>query len=258
MKYNKLLKSHKTYGTNEEDIIKRQGYEKVLENVVIAPWWSHTIFEKFSTNIEKVGDKVYNISGEGFAFSFIELKNIGAPVIVDAVLNLGVTKCKKIIFIGSAGALNMDIKIGDLAIPTYSYCGVGACRYLNDNLEDDFETKDYPSNELLNDLIEILEDNNYKYHKVKNYSVDTIFAQFPHINHIKYMGSQTIEMETSSLFRCAKIINAEAVAIFCISDNTIENKSLYSGRSLEDKKSKHKARDEMIPEIVIKLLKKNN
>lgn len=256
MEYNELLKSHKRYGTNEEDIIKRQGYEKMLENVVIAPWWSHTIFEKLSINIEKVGDKVYNISGEGFAFSFIELKNIGASVIVDAVLNLGVTKCKKIVFIGSAGALNMDIKIGDLAVPIYSYCGVGACRYLNDNLEDDFETKDYPSEKLLNDLSEILDNNNYEYHRVKNYSVDTIFAQFPHIDYIKDIGSQTIEMETSSLFRCAKIINAEAVAIFCISDNTIENKSLYSGRSLEDKKAKHKTRDEIIPEIVIKLLNK--
>ena len=44
MKYDDLLKSHLKYGTTSEDIIKRKGYENIMENVVIAPWWNHDIF----------------------------------------------------------------------------------------------------------------------------------------------------------------------------------------------------------------------
>lgn len=46
MKYFELLKAHLKYGTTEEDIIKRKCYGKILNNVIIAPWWSHDIFEK--------------------------------------------------------------------------------------------------------------------------------------------------------------------------------------------------------------------
>ena len=38
MEYNDLLNSHLKYGTTSDDIIERKGYEKILENVVIAPW----------------------------------------------------------------------------------------------------------------------------------------------------------------------------------------------------------------------------
>lgn len=39
MNYNDLLKAHLKYGTTKEDIITKKEYEKILENVVIAPWW---------------------------------------------------------------------------------------------------------------------------------------------------------------------------------------------------------------------------
>ena len=44
MKYEDLLESHFKYGTTKEDIIKIYGYDKLLSNVVIAPWWNHDIF----------------------------------------------------------------------------------------------------------------------------------------------------------------------------------------------------------------------
>ena len=55
---------------------------------------------------------------------------IGAPVFMDALLALGVTKCKNIIFVGSVGSLDEDIGIGDIVIPQYSICGDGASRYI--------------------------------------------------------------------------------------------------------------------------------
>ena len=60
MNYSDLINSHLKYGTTEEDIKIRKGYEKIQENVVIAPWWSHDIFDNMNFKIEQVSEKVYN------------------------------------------------------------------------------------------------------------------------------------------------------------------------------------------------------
>lgn len=258
MKYNDLLNSHLKYGTTSDDIIERKGYEKILENVVIAPWWSHDIFDGLNFEEEQVNDKVFNFYSDDLSFSYIELKRIGAPGIMDFILSLGVTKCKNVIFLGSAGSLDESIKIGEIVIPKYSICGDGASRYLNINLEDEFLKKEYPSKIFTNDLIDILKESNIKYHYVPNYSIDTVFAQFYHIDKILDLGAKTIEMETACLFKCCNLMNINATALFCISDNTILNKSLYSGRTDEENDYRHKIRYELIPKIVIDLFKKSN
>ena len=260
MKFDQLLNAHKIYGTSTKDIIHRIGYDKILKNVVIAPWWSYTIFEDHCKEIIQVGEKVYNVYGDNFEFSFLELKNIGASTILESVLPLGLTKCKQIVFIGSAGAIVDNIKIGDLAVPEYSFSGVGASRFLSINLEDDFENKYYPSKSLTNNLLAIIQNDfsDYNCHHVANYSVDTIFAQFPHIEHFITLGAKTIEMETSSLFKCCNMIGVESCAIFCISDNTLKNKSLFSGRTAEEKVLRHRIRNEVIPQIIIKLFTNTN
>lgn len=237
MNYEELIEAHKKYGTEDDDIIKRNGYQEILENVVLAPWWSNTIFEKHVDKIVKVGEKVYNIYGDDFQFSFIQIQNIGASSILEAVLPLALTKCKRIVFIGSAGALNSTYKVGDLVVPIYSYSGVGACRFLNSDLKDDFEKKTYPDKEFSDEIIKVIKKsfNDIPFHEAVNYSVDSIFAQFPHIQHFLNLGCDTIEMETSALFECGQLCNIKTSAIFCISDNTIENKSLFSGRTKKRK-----------------------
>lgn len=258
MKYNDLLNSHLKYGTTSDDIIERKGYEKILENVVIAPWWSHDIFDGLNFEVDQVNDKVFNFYSDDLSFSYIELKRIGAPGIMDYILSLGVTKCKNIVFLGSAGSLDESIKIGEIVIPKYSICGDGASRYLNINLEDEFLKKEYPSKIFTNDLIDILKESNIKYHYVPNYSIDTVFAQFYHIDKILDLGAKTIEMETACLFKCCNLMNINATALFSISDNTILNKSLYSGRTDEENVYRHKIRYELIPKIIIDLFKKSN
>ena len=59
------------------------------------------------------------------------------------------------------------------------------------------------------------------------------------------------------MFKACKLMNINAVAIFCVSDNTIANKSLFSGRTNEEKENRYKVRYEIVPKIAIELLKKN-
>lgn len=231
MKYKDLLNSHLKYGNSKEDIIKRNGYENILENVVIAPWWGHEMFASFDVKIKKINEKIYNIYGADFEFSFIELKLIGAAAILDETLGLGVTKC--------------------------SICGEGASRYLNVDLEDEFGKKEEPSKDYTNKLLKIVEKyENVKYHYVVNYTVDTIFAQFIHLASIIKYGAKTIEMETSALFKCNNILNINMTALFCVSDNAVLNKSLYSGRTDLEKEYKHMVKEKVIPNIIMELFRK--
>ena len=251
MTYKDLLNSHMEYGTKKEDIIENRGYKKILDNVVIAPWWDHDIFNNMSFEEEKVNDNLYNFYRDDVSFSYIELKRIGAPAIMDFILALGVTKCKNIIFLGSAGALDENLKIGDLTVPKYSICGDGASRYLNKNLEDEFLKKEYPSENITNILMNILDKNEIKYHNVVNYSIDSVFAQYYHLDKIIELGAKTIEMETAVLFKSNELLNMNVTALFCISDNTLLKKSLYSGRSDKDNSYRHKVRYEIVPKIVV-------
>lgn len=98
---------------------------------------------------------------------------------------------------------------------------------------------------------------NVKYHYVVNYTVDTIFAQFIHLASIIKYGAKTIEMETSALFKCNNILNINMTALFCVSDNAVLNKSLYSGRTDLEKEYKHMVKEKVIPNIIMELFRKD-
>ncbi|MFI3307542.1 MAG: hypothetical protein R3Y21_03140 [Mycoplasmatota bacterium] len=56
-------------------------------------------------------------------------------------------------------------------------------------------------------------------------------------------------METVLTFKTAKICNIKTTALIIVSDNTIINKSLYSGRIEEE--YRHKVRFEIVPNIIL-------
>lgn len=253
MEYGDLLNSQSKYGITKEDILKHRGYEEILENVVIAPWWSHTMFENHNLKIVQVSKTVYNIYGENVSFSFLELKRIGAPAVMDYYLSLGLTKCKNILFVGSAGSLSDKINIGDLIIPSCSICGEGASRYLNKDLEDEFGKEEYPYGELTQSLIDICNKGKYQYMSAINYSTDTVFAQYSFMDYIKDTGAKTIEMETSLLFKCSNMLKISTAALLCISDNTVAKKTLYSQQIEKENEYRHIVRNNIIPEIIIDL-----
>lgn len=259
LSYKDLLDAQLRFGTTEEDIRKNDDFYMVLPNVVIAPWWEVEMFNNSNLEITKINDKVFNLKNDEVEFSFIQVKQVGAPAIIEEVLSLGVTKCKNLIFIGSAGSLSKQINIADIIVPKLSICGDGASRYLNSDLKDDFGKSEKPDDKLTSLLLrlskEITDTTEIKTHSANNFSVDSIFGQFPHMDTIISMGAEVIEMETYSLFKSARIAGIKASALFCISDNTVINKSLYSGRTEEDRKHRKMVRNEIIPKIIIQCFK---
>lgn len=265
MDYNDLIAGMKKYGSNESDIcIHGLGVapEQVQENVIIAPWWEPSSLPGLG-NAEYLSEsdfsaiKLWNIISDPMQMTYIKT-GIGAPVLMDALLSLGMTRCKRIIFIGSVGSLDTNIGIGDIVIPEYSVCGDGASRYIAGNTlnsRDVFGEKISPDSELSDIVKNVTEkvcyDNKVKWHNGRAFSIDTIFAQFTHIEEIMSMGCNVIEMETASAFRASKVINIPIAAIFSVSDNTVTNKSLVSGRSKQEMDYRRFVRRELIPQIIL-------
>lgn len=268
MIYDNLINGHKRFGTDICNISSHKlkcDVSKIKETVILAPTTKVNFWKEFNGEIEELYSKyhtIFNVKVEELEFTYITT-GIGAPNLVDIVLALGNTNCKNILFIGSVGSLDKSINIGDIVIPELSVCGDGVCRYLTGKSlkeSDTFGEKYYPNKELTDIALEVTKDicinENINYHVAKNFSIDTIFAQFAHIDEITSMGCNVIEMETAALFRASEICNKRSTAIFCVSDNTIIKKSLYSGRSENDKNLKGKSRYVITPKILLEILKK--
>ena len=81
LSYEQLLEAQLRFGTSEEDIRKKDDFYMVLSNVVIAPWWEVEMFNNSGLEITKINDKLFNLKNEDVEFSFIQVKQVGAPAI---------------------------------------------------------------------------------------------------------------------------------------------------------------------------------
>jgi purine-nucleoside phosphorylase len=261
--YEHIINANKRFGTDPVDIVHfvfQCEPEMIQSNVIIAPLWNPELFSDCSdSTIQNLNGivKIWTLSIAGRNITYI-ITGMGSPNVNDIVLALGCTPCKKIIFIGSVGALDVNIKIGDIVIPEYSVGGDGTCRYLTSKKiadNDSFGEKNYPNKELFDKIVskakETTGKNGVNYHIGKNFSTDTIIAQFAHIDEIINMGCNCIEMETSVLFKSAEICSINAGAVFCVSDNSILRKSLLSGITKEEMDYEKNVRKNILTKIVI-------
>ena len=72
------------------------------------------------------------------------------------------------------------------------------------------------------------------------------------------MGCNVIEMETAAAFKAAAFAGIPMAALFSVSDNTVANKSLVSGRTSEEMQYRKKVRRELFPRIIIDLFQSSN
>jgi purine-nucleoside phosphorylase len=267
MRYQQLIDGMKKYKSNERDIcVHCLGVEPdvIRRNVVIAPWWEPKYLAllgeaEYLSESQFSAIKVWNIKNKDQEITFIKT-GIGAPVFMDALLALGLTKCRNVIFVGSVGSLDTSIGIGDIVIPQYSICGDGASRYIaSESLVDNdvFGSKVTPNKTMFDTVCRITEEvckqDNVRFHIGKAFSIDSVFAQYAHIDQILNMGCNVIEMETASAFRAAEVAGLSIAAIFSVSDNTVTNKSLISGRTESDMNYRRFVRNKLFPKIILKV-----
>ena len=205
MDYHDLVTAIERYGSTQEEICKMVlglGIDDVNESVIIAPWWEPCVYEGVSQWAEFLGQRAnaraWNLKQKDQTITYIKT-GIGAPLVADVVLALGLCNCERVLFIGSVGALDIDISIGDIVIPEYSVCGDGVNRYLTGKklaASDTFGEKSFPDEGLFKKLKHSVEavcaEEGVKHHNGRAFSIDTIFAQFAHIGEILEMGCNVI------------------------------------------------------------------
>lgn len=178
----------------------------------------------------------------------------GAPAVLDTLLSLGETKCGRVLFLSSVGALDPAMAVGDLVLPEWSMSGDGASRYLRENLSDCFGQKAYPDSGFLAALASgtqtVCQKTGLAWHVGRPFCTDTFLAQFPHIPAILEMGCNALDMESAVAFRAGALVGLPVAALLCVSDNSAVKKSLLGGVTDEEQRRRAWVRGEVIPKII--------
>lgn len=260
---------HKKYNICSADITKlvlRCQPEDIQEKVILTPIWSKTDFlTEVVDNIETISESdfvpcVYTLSYENRLITLVR-SGIGAPQAGDVVLALGCTPCRYLIFTGSYGGLTAALTIGDLCTVTESIGGDGYSSYLKEGelSPQSFFKPARPDTDLSGLLEEhaasLATENNVVLHKGRIFSSDTIVAQFFHLDGIAAKhGCHGIEMETAAVFNGARLVGIAAAALLLVSDVIPTNKSLFSGRTEEDRLRYSSVKKAVLSQIILDTL----
>lgn len=155
---------------------------------------------------------------------------------------------KKMIFVGSAGALNDKFELGDICTPTYSVAGVYANTYLKDSLNDFVPFEKVLPDEAFTDRVM-----NYVQFDIKPAAVfctDSLALEYYHLDEIKAFGTDLIEMETSSFYLLADLFEAPSIAFLVVSDNSATGTPLV-GRSEAQEKKYNDSRTNVLSRLIL-------
>ena len=124
---------------------------------------------------------------------------------------------KNIIRVGSAGSINMDLKVGDLVI------AMGACTDSNYAAQYELPGTFAPiaSFELLRAAADTCDRLGYRYKVGNVYSTDTFYDDTPDTAQWQKMGVLAIEMEAPALYMNAARAGARALCMCTISDSLV-------------------------------------
>jgi purine-nucleoside phosphorylase len=261
--YQYLLDAHARFGTEKADICRllfKVEPGEINEDLIIAPFWEPRIFEGLVEGMQFLSAancrRLWNLSAGGRKISYL-LSGIGSPVVLDAVFALSCTPCKRIIFIGAAGALDAAMELGDIIIPEYSVSGDGASRYVSSRRveeSDCYGQRYYPDPGLFGLIRSVTEsaarEQGIPWHTGRTFSVDTIFAEFGHLEEFRQLGCDSIEMESAAFFKAAQVSGIRAGAVFIVSDNVYRKKQVYT-RTPADAERINQVRDRILTRIVL-------
>ena len=82
------------------------------------------------------------------------------------------------------------------------------------------------------------------------FCTDSIFCEYSHLDFIKSFGAKLIEMETSSFYLMADLMEKPAIALMAVSDNSANGDPLV-GRTEEQKRLYNITRKQVIPKMIM-------
>lgn len=228
----------------------------ISENVIIAPCWRP---DSVGISAQLVSNQSCTIwHCQEYDLTYI-VCGVGSCFCADVTMILQYTRCKRALFLGSAGALDERIGIGDIVIPDNVYCAEGASRFLYEDLSKDIFGKMYNTDNTLSDFIRSsiknkICESNIQLHRGNGISVESIFSQYDHIEDFINMNCTFIDMESSAFLAASEKIGIPSTIVYCISDNVISGKPLYN-TSKEETEFRKRIRKKIIPDIISAFVK---
>lgn len=197
----------------------------------------------------------YLLEKDGLKIAWVRTAT-GASNMLDYLLLCAELQFKKLIFIGSVGALRPEFDIGDVCTPSFSIAGTMANAYLKESLKDyvPFE-KVEPDQAYADSVIELAKANGHGIRKASVFCTDSIAMEYTHLEEIKSFGTDLIEMETATFYAVAKLLDVPAIALLVVSDNSATGVPLV-GRNEQQQQKYHHARQKVLPDM-IELIAKN-
>lgn len=176
----------------------------------------------------------------------------GACCLIDELSLCAVLDFDKLVFLGAVGALSPEISLGDLCTPAWCVEGNLANGYLEENiLAYKPYGKVFPNDPaFVERVVRLSEDLGFMLRQEPVFCTDSIYCEYAHMDFIKSFGVRLIEMETSSFYRMADLMEKPAIALMSVSDNSATGDSLLL-RSEEQKAAYDRTRKQIIPRILL-------
>lgn len=263
--YEKFFRRH---GPSPETVIQNTfgiPTESISERVLLSPGWvPERLFpadeiRELCAASPLFSYHIWEVCHREVRFTYIKT-GFGAPVNMDAVLLLGLTACKTILFISSVGGLSPEMAIGDLLLPEYAISGDGANRYLSEDIvSDSFGSVCRPDKSLYLRLREAAEAEcnraGVRLHQGRLFCSDTIVAEGTVFGFAKARGAEAMDMESAAVFRAAETVGIKAAALLQVSDAPMTDKTLFHGRGDEaERRYRRFVQREVLPGILAGVL----
>ena len=229
----------------------------VYDVLVVAPSYSPyklkvERFCKVTTLKEGAYIGGYLVEKDNLKIAWIKIGS-SAGNLIDHVALCAELSFKKMIFIGAVGALKEEFGLGDVCTPSYSISGGYTNTYLKDSLRDfvPFE-KVTPRMQFIDEVIAIGKEKGYDIKKASVFCTDSIALEYYHLDEIREFGTDLIEMETSSFYLMADLLEIPGVALLVVSDNSATGAPLV-GRTEEEERQYDYGRNEVLPDMILTL-----
>ena len=232
----------------------------VYDALVVAPSYSPyklkmERFCKVTTLKEGAYIGGYLVEKDGLKIAWIKIGS-SAGNLIDHVALCAELSFKKMIFIGAVGALKEEFGLGDVCTPSYSISGGYTNTYLKDSLRDfvPFE-KVTPPMQFVDEVIAIGKEKGYDIRKASVFCTDSVALEYYHLDEIREFDTDLIEMETSSFYLMADLLEIPGVALLVVSDNSATGAPLV-GRTEEEEKQYDYGRNVVLPDMILTLAEK--
>ena len=220
--------------------------------LVVAPGWKPTkIFRDTNYQITQTAEHSYT---SGYELTIGDRKiawaqtGSGGCNLIDHLTLCVDLDFDKLVFLGAVGGLKKGFQVGDVCVPVRCIEGTMANAYLKENIREWQPFGAVVPNDpgFVEHVIHLAD---FPIKKASVYCTDSISCEYYHLDFIKSFDTDLIEMETSSFYLLADLMEAKAVALLVVSDNSANGEPLLGMEEAQNEKYNH-GRKVLIPRLL--------